>query len=272
MHTRLFHLLSGLLLASIALAGCAAPAAEQPAATSKPIESYRVEFTPTPAPVDSAGDLVIFGDSDMLFAYEYFDDYYAEVLGVPVTVYDLTRFPNPSEMWVSWLQSDEALRELIAMAEVVAFNVPLVAPSSGGYCFREDIALEEGCFRESLDTYVANTRTIIQEIKRLAGEKPVIIRLQNGLVPVDWWGEMGMAERVEPCLACYEQYFAAIAQVAGKEGVGYIDVLHAFNGADLTQNPTTTGMLGEDGIHINDRGAQFIADLYRQAGAEAWQP
>jgi hypothetical protein len=262
-----------LLSLVLTLAGCATPAADtQPANTPKSAESYRVEFTPTPVPVDSAGDMLVFGDSDMMFAYEYYDDYYAEALGVPVTVYDRTRFPNPSELWVGWLQSDEDLRELIAMAEVVAFNVPLVAPSSGGYCFREEVALEDGCFRESLETYTANTRAIIQEIKSLAGDQPVIIRLQNGLVPVDWWGEMGMAERVEPCLACYEQYFAALAQVAEEEGVGYIDVLHAFNGADLAQNPTTTGMLGDDGMHINDRGAQFVADLYRQAGAEAWEP
>lgn len=266
------HLFIWILLASLILAGCAAPAAEQPTPTPRPVESYRVEFTPTPVPVDSPGDLVVFGDSDMLFAYEYFDEYYAEVLGVPVTVYDRTRFPNPSQLWVGWLQSDETLREVVAMAEVVAFNVPLVAPSSGGYCFREEVALEDGCFRETLEEYSTNTRAIIQEIKRLAGDKPVIIRLQNGLVPVDWWREMGMAERIEPCLACYEQYFAALAQVAAEEGVGYIDVLHAFNGEDLTKNPITTGMLASDGMHINDRGAQFVADLYRQAGPEPWQP
>jgi hypothetical protein len=232
-----------------------------------------LEPTATPKPVDSQGDLVIFGDSAMWYTHEYYSKYYQEELGVPITVYDKSRASNPSSQWIRYIGDDTELRELISMAEIIAFNIPLSNPIMGGACFRPSVELEEGCFKETADEYAENTSQIIKEIKSLVDENGAMIILQSDFMPVNWWlEEDGLEDRIDFCLECFDSYYEAQAAVASEEGILFIDVLHALNGEYLDENPADIELVGEDGIHVNDEGAKLIAELYQNAGFEIWVP
>ena len=154
-----------------------------------------------------------------------------------------------------------------------AFNVPLSSPIMGGACFRSSVELDEGCFKETADEYAENTRQIIKEIKSLVDENGAMIILQSDFMPVNWWlEEVGLEDRIDFCLECFDSYYEAQAEVASKEGIPFKDVFHILNGENLDQNPADMGLVGDDGIHENDKGAKLVAELYRNAGFEIWKP
>jgi lysophospholipase L1-like esterase len=100
-----------------------------------------------------------------------------------------------------------------------------------------------------------------------------MLRLQNGYVPVDWWrSNEYLKDRADACLACFARYWQAQSKVAAEEGIPVIDVFAAFHGANRDQNPAETGLIDTDGIHVNEAGAKYEADLYRQLGYAWWRP
>ncbi|MFL7890546.1 MAG: hypothetical protein ACK2UM_06450 [Anaerolineales bacterium] len=217
-------------------------------------------------------DLIVWGDSDMDPAYMFYSDYFEEDLGIKIVTHietddiDFIEIPDALE--------DQDLRDLIKDGDIIAFNIPIVRPSTGGACFdiRKDL-INDGCFDVSLDEFTETTQRTIQEIKSLVGEKGAMIRLQNSYVPLKLFeGTQGSEDRSQGCFECFAEYFSAQAEIATEEGIPLVDVFTLFHGENHQQDPYEKGYISADNIHVNRPGAEEIAKLYRQVGYEYWKP
>lgn len=217
-------------------------------------------------------DMVVFGDSDMWLSFEYYSEYFEEDLGIEIVVHSEIR--PPTNFFVKQFLENQELQSLIAEAEIIVFNVPFVYPGVGGACFNYYKEIEvDGCFAVSKTEYQEMTRSMIREIKRLVGDKGAMIRLQNMFVPIEYWQDsIRLRDRTQACLECFAAYWEAQAEVAKEEGIQVVDVFTLFHGENHDQNPYEKGFIGSDQIHVNENGAQAIAELYREVGYEYWMP
>lgn len=217
-------------------------------------------------------DLIVWGDSDMDPAYMFYSDYFEEDLGIKIITHietdDIDFIEIPGAL------KDQELRDLIKEGDIIAFNIPIVRPSTGGACFdgKKDL-INDGCFDVSIDEFTLTTQRTIQEIKNLVGEKGAMIRLQNSFVPLKIFkGTLGAEDRSQSCFECFTNYFAAQAEIANEQGIPLVDVFTLFHGENLQQDPYEKGYISADNIHVNRAGAEQIAKLYRQVGYEYWKP
>jgi len=218
-------------------------------------------------------DLVVLGDSDMALSYKFYGPLFEEDLGISIRVHDKTRDPTLTPL--TELRENDELRSLISEAEIVIFNVPLVFGGAGGACWDHSLSFEEaGCFRISVEDYLALTLEMIQEIKNLVGPDGAMIRLQNGFVPLRYWeGNPYLQDRLGKCVECYATYWEAQARLAEEEGIPIVDVLTLFHGPERDQDPYELGyFFDSDPHHVNFEGAKAISKLYQSIGYEYWLP
>lgn len=217
-------------------------------------------------------DLIILGDSDMPVSPMYYSKYFEEDLGVKIVKQYISQ--NSTFSPVVQLKEDQELRETIAEAEIIVFNIPFILPDTGGACWDYNKKMEvDGCFDISTNEFAETTRNMIREIKALVGEKGAMIRLQNFYVPIKYFQDnIRLQERTQDCLECFTKYWEAQSEVAIDEGIPIVDVFTLFHGENYDQNPYENGYIASDRMHVNLVGAEAIANLYRDVGYEYWKP
>jgi lysophospholipase L1-like esterase len=126
------------------------------------------------------------------------------------------------------------------------------------------------CAPETFDAYRSDLGAVYQEILKLRGEEPVLIRAFDAYNPLySVYREQGVYDE---CLACWENYNQAIHQAAMAHGVPLARVFDAFNGLDHDEDARDKGYIREDGEHTTGAGRQIIADLLRELGYEPTLP
>lgn len=160
-----------------------------------------------------------------------------------------------------------------------AWNVPeSFAPACFVGVFEEktsDIAaykqkMLQSCAPETFATYKAHLNAILDEIANIRNGKPVILRMTDYYIPVHTQYKMAGVD--DSCTTCMWNFSSTIRQVEKERGVPDFSTMDALNGPDHLQDPNQNGYIGEDGGHLSDAGAQFVAKLLQQSGYKAWQP
>lgn len=168
----------------------------------------------------------------------------------------------------------DKLSELMSEAEYVVVNV---SPSASGFeskaidtCFaRCGSDLPAGCPIDE-GTYRDDLRAIYDQIFLLKNGQPVIVRaigLYNPLIAD--WQECGIAEQCNECWVKLNQIFI---DVAAEYNVPFADVLRAYNGESLMEDPREKGYIREDGEHPTELGSKAEAEVLFDLGFEPVVP
>jgi lysophospholipase L1-like esterase len=164
---------------------------------------------------------------------------------------------------------------LVREAEVVVvYGNPLESFSKahrGDWnCVSQSAPYVKDCAPETFDAYRSDLGAVYQEILKLRGEEPVLIRAFDAYNPLySVYREQGVYDE---CLGCWENYNQAIHQAAMAHGVPLARVFDAFNGCDHDEDARDKGYIREDGEHTTGAGRQVIADLLRELGYEPTRP
>jgi lysophospholipase L1-like esterase len=126
--------------------------------------------------------------------------------------------------------------------------------------------LVASCTPENWTTYKTNLGMVIDEIIKIHEGRPLILRMTDMYIPVHSDFKANGVDEV--CTSCLKNFSDAIRQVAAEHGVAVADTMVGFNGSDYMSDPVEAGYIGSDGIHISDKGAQYIASLLQQTGYE----
>lgn len=187
------------------------------------------------------------------------------------------------------LHGSGALRKLVMEAEVMLlYGSPLGSnPPDGSWdgpggfhaCFLggyEGKNLQPGfdtyknkmlnsCAPETFVTYKTQLRAVLDEIDKIREGRPLILRMTNQYIAWhSYWIDSGVNE---VCTICAVNYSEAIRQVAEEYGIPVASKLTEFNGIDYMSDAPAE-YIGEDGVHISEAGAQFVATILQKTGYE----
>jgi hypothetical protein len=221
-------------------------------------------------------DLVFFSDSSGWGVAERYAAYIEEDLGVAVEVHDLASGSLSAGSVLAALRGEPSryarsvdVPGLVRDAQVVVvYGNPLdsISESHPGdwNCVSSQAPYARDCGPETFDAYRAHLGAIYEEILRLRGDAPVLIRAFDAYNPLySVYGEQGVYEE---CVGCWENYNEAIHQAAAAHGVPVARVFEAFNGRKHDEDPRDKGYIGSDGEHTTELGRQVIADCLRELG------
>lgn len=226
--------------------------------------------------------LVFFSDSSGWGVADRYAAHIEEDLGVTVEVHDLAlgglsagsvlrALRGESSRYPSSMEVPGLVRE----AEVVVvYGNPLGSISAhrpGDWnCVSSEAPYARDCAPEVFDAYRAHLGAIYEEILRLRGGEPVLIRAFDAYNPLySVYREKGVSDE---CVGCWERYNEAIHQAAAAHNVPVARVFEAFNGPQHDEDPRDKGYIGSDGEHTTALGRQVMAGLLRQLGYDPVEP
>ena len=131
------------------------------------------------------------------------------------------------------------------------------------------------CFDETIQNWRENFKSIIHEIKLLAGSKGAVLQtmtFQHSPYFTDMWKEN---DRFNECILCWRNLNKVLFEIAREEGIQTADVYQAFNGADGIQNPEDKGYDTKGDFYYflsNQTGYKVIAGLFRSLGYIVYLP
>lgn len=223
-------------------------------------------------------DLVLFSDSSGWGVADRYAAYLEEDLDVTVRVHDLSGPALSAGTVLAALRAEEEghplpsdVPDLVRKAEVVVFYgnpVESISESHPGdwNCVSSKAPYANDCAPETFEAYRADLEAIYQEILRLRGDAPTLIRAFDAYNPLySVYREHGVYEE---CTACWENYNAAIHQAAAAYRVPVARVFDSFNGPSHDEDPREKGYIGDDGVHTTGAGRDVIAELLRELGYE----
>jgi hypothetical protein len=148
------------------------------------------------------------------------------------------------------------------------FNSCVMGGYEGWYLYPEfetyKANMLKSCAAETWATYKTHLGAVLDEIDKIRGGRPLILRMTDFYIPVhSTWLKNGVDE---VCTTCFGYQSEAIHQVAKEHGVPVASTLAALNGKDYRSEISAEYLM--DGIHPSDVGAQFIATLLQQTGYE----
>jgi len=263
--------------------------------SATPITS-QVPLTPipfTPALADlKEWDLLIISDSSNWSVGPYYAKLIEADLNVKVNLHDCLigtlsilhiLQTLQSEGTLSSFACQKPLTDHVKEAEVMVLfgndigsdiSVGMTACMEGSYANKNKLPefeayksnLLTSCAPEKHATYKTNLGLVIDEIYKLREGRPLILRMTDLYIPVHASYKAYYMDEV--CTACLSSFADAIRQAAAEHGVPVADTMAGFNGKDYMSDPVEAGYIGPDGIHISDKGAQYIASLLQQTGYE----
>ena len=288
------------LVAALILAGCGetAPSATPPTAarvettpTSPPVSqstSLAPSTSATTIPNASwhlvaVGDSIPFGGQDCGGCEAFpqlFGEWIKNTTGKTVDVSNLTQHNNLTaarmavELPQSWRKPiRDALRQADIITVTIGHNdtpwnaVDDACDQAHGFFDGNTSASWDILVGPCLDTEVARYRknldAILTEITALRAGQPTAIRLttQYADIPGD---PCCPPEATKASTTVKDAFNTAACEVAAQHDVVCIDVYHAFNGPDGSQDAGP--LLGPDHTHPSAAGQQRIADLLEAAG------
>ena len=261
-----------LLLAGALLSACS------------PSWGSRSTITPTGTAVEEKAkwELVFFSDSSGWGVADLYAAHLEEDLDVTVEVHDLEASSLSIGSVLAALRGESSrypasvdVAGLVREAEVVVvYGNPSKSRSESHpwdwNCSSSGAPYARVCAPETFDTYRAHLEAIYEEILRLRGGAPVLIRAFDAYNPLySVFREQGVYDE---CVGCWENYNQAIHQAAAAHNVPVARVFDAFNGPNHDEDPRDKGYIGGDGIHTTAAGRQVIAELLRNVGYEPTLP
>lgn len=270
----LVTLLFGLLVA------CAAPIAPP---TSVPTLTPTSVPTSTPALTDlTEWDLVLISDSSGWGVADLLARFIEEDLGVTVTVYDLPLANLSAGRVLRALRGEgqefhavlQNLPYIIPNAEVVVFMASPAESVSAAHpgdwnCVPPPPYYVNDCSMETFEIYAADLNAIYDEILRLRGGAPTIIRAFEYWHRPSLWEEDGVQDA---CKVCMDKVNATLREAAAAHNVPIAQVSDVFNSPARDEDPSEKGYIGADGLHASDEGQRVIADLLRRLGYDPIAP
>ena len=257
---------SVLLVAGALLAGCTTSWGSRP------------KLIPTETFVEKKDkwDLVFFSDSSGWGVAELYAAHLEKDLGVTVEVHDLAGPSLSAGSVLAALRGERSpypasvdVAALVREAEVVVvYGNPLESRSESfpwdWNCVSSKAPYARDCAPETFETYRAHLGLIYEEILRLRGDSPILIRAFDAYNPLySVYREQGVYDE---CVGCWENYNAAIHHAAATHNVPVARVFDAFNGPNHDENPRDKGYIGGDGIHTTTLGRQVLANALREIG------
>lgn len=289
-----------MIIFSLFLVGCAAPASftatetqragtstpAKPAATPVPASPTPLPPSPTPEPTQEVGaawHLVVIGDSTLWQLGEAFDGQIEQDLDLKVELHDMA-LPNLSAGSVlQALQTGKSenfrlqqLPDIFRDAEVVVVvmfvnptdSVDPARPLDEYECFSS--RPPKACGPESFEKYTADLKAIWARIFELRAGKPAILRATDIYNPlVSPWTEHGV---FEVCTECWQNMSDATRLAAEAYDIPFLSRFEAYNGADRSEDPREKGLISGDGEHPSQLAGQFTAELLSDMGYEPVPP
>jgi len=210
-------------------------------------------------------DYTALGDS---FTMSFMDIYAAHVemdLGVQVILHNWRVGGQRSSELLKALRGDDVLRNAIREAEVVTFMVPMASfkEPSISYITRGDVENQD-CMHTVFALYQKDAKGIFTELLSLRKPSEANLRVMDCYLPpflFDEWKQHGMYQELK---SWWEKFNDHVAQLASERNIPMARVRLAFNGPSGDVNPVE--YIGEDGWHVNERGAALVAKLHRELG------
>jgi hypothetical protein len=220
--------------------------------------------------------MVFLSDSSGWGVADRYGAYIEEDLDVTVQVHDLAASSLSAGSVLAALRGEGSpypssvdVAGLVREAEVVVvYGNPLESISEvhrwDWNCVSSTAPYARDCAAETFDAYRADLGAIYQEILKLRGDEPVLIRAFDAYNPLySVYRDRGV---YDACLGCWENYNQAIHQAAMEHSVPIARVFDAFNGPDHDEDPRDKGYIRGDGVHTTAAGRQVIAGLLRELG------
>lgn len=268
MHTeRVIKVISVVLMTSIILSGCAAPAA----APSTPYE--------LPTGPEAEWDLVVIGDSSLWGLTRAFAAQIEADMGVRVVSHESTVGGLSAGAVLQALETGEstnpklaALPDLLREAEVVVMftnpgdSMDPVKLEDFERCFhyRPPENLADSCNLEAFESYTADLAAIWAKILELREGQPTVLRATDIYNPVvSPWKKFGT---FEACTECWETMSAAVRMAAEAQNVPFLSRYDAFNGANHEEDPREKGYIAGDGEHPSASMSRRTAELLSEMG------
>lgn len=225
-------------------------------------------------------DLVWISDSTGWGAADIYAGYIEEDADVEVVVHDFAMpVLSAGEVLGALRREDGAsykvaqLADAVAEAEVVVFYANPIDSMSDEFpddsnCMMGSLYVNS-CPPESYDLYRQHLGQIYDQIVALRGNQPIIVHAYDSYQFPRRWAE---GDVLEECQACWGAYTQAIHDAAAAHGIPIAHVYDAFTGPDHESDPRDTGLIGGDGQHTTEAGAELIASLVRDLGYEVTSP
>jgi hypothetical protein len=197
-------------------------------------------------------------------------------LGVGVDVHGFWYGGHTSDEVLELLRSDKELREAIAAADVIVFEVPLgelryMCPfDSTEWVPTGTPAGWQACAPKVAAHNTANAKLIMDELVALRSPRDAIIRAVN-LWEIGYRNNLTLG--IEP--AMHEIFTSAnvgVAAAAAAHGIPVVDAWTAFMGPTGTNDPVTQGYLLSDMSHLSAKGAITLGRLLGDLGYEKAGP
>jgi lysophospholipase L1-like esterase len=266
--------LSVILIAAVA--ACGGPAS--PAAS--PAESL---LTPVVSPSAAANGilLVALGDSGTTGHgdpsgkgwVQYYADRIQAGLGKPVTVKNLAQDGTTSAALLTAVQTDQALRDAITTANVVAIGIGGNDLNLGDAALEAKTCSGTACYDQPAADYQKNLDAVAAEITKLHAGTPVLLRA-IGMPNAMTGAEAQLPDflrGISTEIGAYEAKLidAAACAAMHAHGGGCAPLRTAFNGPDGTANAYAKGLMSlDDCCYPSEAGHRLIADLLYQTGVE----
>jgi hypothetical protein len=282
-----------MIVFSLFLAGCAAPATLSVTETQLAATSTPTPASPTPLPPSRTPDsteeavaawhLVVIGDSSLWQLGDAFDSQIEKDLGLNVELHDMALPSLSAGSVLQALQTGKSgnfrlvqLPDIFRDAEVVVVvmfvnptdSVDPAKPLDEYECFLS--RPPKACGPESFEKYTADLKAIWARIFELRAGKPAILRATDIYNPlVSPWTEHGV---FEVCTECWQNMSDAARLAAEAYDIPFLSRFDAFNGADRTEDPREKGLISGDGEHPSQLAGQFTAELLSNMGYEPVTP
>ena len=210
-------------------------------------------------------EYIALGDS---FTWAFIDIYAAHIerdLGVQVNLHNWSFGGQRSDELLEMLRENESLRTLLCKADVVTFMIPMARfrEPSIAYITRGDVENQDG-MRAAFALYQQDAGRIFRELLSLRKPSEAILRVMDCYLPsflFDEWNRHGMFQELK---SWWEKFNDYVAWLASERDIPVARVRFAFNGPSGDVNPVE--YIGEDGWHVNERGAALIAKLHCELG------
>jgi lysophospholipase L1-like esterase len=192
-------------------------------------------------------------------------------LGLRVTVRNLARNGQTSTQLLAAVRSDPATETTIRQADVVLLGIGGGDLNAGDDRWQAGKCDGRACYAGDLKAFGGNFEATVRVVRKLRGSEKTVLRaitLPNALTGA----EDVIPPFLKPVATTIGVYQAdtlrrEICASMSRHAGSCIDVLHAFNGPDGTENAYTKGLMNHsDCCYPSGKGQQLIAQLLFNTG------
>ncbi len=188
-------------------------------------------------------------------------------LGEPVTVQNLAVDGKSSDVLLQELHSDQTTQQAVSSAQIVLIGIGGADLNAGDDQLQAGACKGKQCYVPVLRRFGRNFDLIVSRVRAL-GHAPTAVRaitLPNALPGA----ESVIPPFVTPEITLYQAgtELHIICRAMSRYGGKCVDVLHAFNGPEGTQNAYAAGLLNlQDCCYASTKGQHLIAQLLVRTG------